>query len=198
MTEPMPERVKEPTPEPETEPTPELETGREATRRHADGAPSPLAGLVRANAIGTILFLVVLAVGVPLRGERWAQILVGAFSMVLFAIGAVGCLWAYVSALERSRTDEIGVANLFLLTGDAAERPIKRLMTVLLVVQVVSALTAAIIGATGLTGKQVNALAFGTLVPMFGLAMNALWAVRHGSFGPRVNTAVQPTNRKIG
>jgi hypothetical protein len=65
-------------------------------------------------------------------------------------------------------------------------------------VQSVLALTGAIVGSLSLSGNQVNALAFGILVPMFGLAMNALWAVRHGRFGPRLDKSVQPSNRKIG
>jgi hypothetical protein len=158
----------------------------------------PGEGLVRADVAGTAIFVVAIAIGVPLRDERAAQILVGAVSMVLFAIGAVGCLWAYVSALERSRVDEIGVANLYLLTGRTAPPKVKRTMSALLAAQVVVALTAAIIGAVGLTGSQVNAMAFGILVPMFGLAMNSLWAVRHGAYGPRIDASVQPNNRKIG
>lgn len=152
----------------------------------------------RLDAIGTVLFAAVLAAAVPLRDGRSMQIAFGATSMALFAIGAVGCLWAYVSALDRSRTDEIGVANLFLLTGATAPRPLKRAMSALLAIQVVLAVVGAGIGAAGLTGSQVNALAFGILVPMFGLAMNALWAVRHGRFGPRLDRSVQPMNRKIG
>ena len=162
----------------------------------ADAQRGP--GLVRLDLIGTVVFLVVLAIGVPLRDERPAQILVGAVSMVLFAVGAVGCLWAYVSALERSRTDEIGVANLYLLTGRTAPPKLKRLLSLLLAVQVVAALTGAIIGAVGLEGSQVNAMAFGILVPMFGLACNALWAVRHGRYGPRIDKSMQPNHRKIG
>lgn len=155
-------------------------------------------GFVRADTIGTAIFVVALAVALPLRNERPLQIAFGVVSMVLFAIGAVGCLWAYVSALERSRTDEIGVANLYLLTGPTAPKKIKTTMSLLLAAQVVLAFAGAIVGAVGLSGNQVNALAFGILVPMFGLAMNALWAVRHGAFGPRVDRSVQPTNRKIG
>ncbi len=155
-------------------------------------------GLVRADLVGTAVFTTVIAIGLPLRDERPAQVLVGAVSMVLFAIGAVGCLWAYVSALERSRVDEIGVANLYLLTGRTAPPKVKRSMSASLAAQVVVALTGAIIGAVGLRGSQVNALAFGILVPMFGLAMNSLWAVRHGAYGPRLDKSVQPSNRKIG
>jgi len=166
----------------------------------ADPLSSAQAGvaLVRGDAVGTAIFAVVLAIGIPLRDERPAQILVGAVSMVLFSIGAIGCLWAYVSALERSRVHELGVANLYLLTGRTAPPKVKRLMSLLLAAQVVLAFAGAIIGAVGLTGSQVNALAFGILVPMFGLAMNSLWAVRHGSFGPRIDPSVQPSNRKIG
>lgn len=165
----------------------------------AGDTPAPAgAGLVRTDLVGTAIFVVALAIGVPLRDERPAQILVGAVSMLLFAIGAVGCLWAYVSALERSRVHEIGVANLYLLTGRTAPPRTKRLMSGLLAAQVVVALAGAIIGAVGLEGSQVNAMAFGILVPMFGLACNALWAVRHGSFGPRLDPSVTPSNRKIG
>ncbi|MBI5087526.1 MAG: hypothetical protein HZB15_01275 [Actinobacteria bacterium] len=158
----------------------------------------PSTALVRADVIGTALFALAVAVGIPLDDERPIQVAFGVISMVLFIIGAAGCLWAYVSALERSRTDEIGVANLYLLTGPTAPRPIKLTMTLALVAQVSLALLGAIVGAAGLSGNQVNALAFGILVPMFGLAMNALWAVRHGSFGPRLDQSVQPSNRKIG
>jgi hypothetical protein len=150
------------------------------------------------NLVGTVLFVVALAIAIPLRHERPAQILIGALSMVLFAMGAGGALWAYVGALERSRTAEIGVANLYLLTGATAPRPVRRLMSGLLAGQVVLALTGAIIGASGLSGSQVNALAFGVLVPMFGIGMNGLWAVRHGSFGPRLDKSTLPSNREIG
>jgi hypothetical protein len=159
---------------------------------------APSSALVRTDVIGTAVFVVAVAVGIPLHDERPVQVTFAVISMLLFTIGAAGCLWAYVSALERSRTDEIGVANLYLLTGPTAPTPVKRTMSIALAVQVALALTGAIVGAAGLSGNQVNALAFGILVPMFGLAMNALWAVRHGQFGPRLGKSVQPSNRKIG
>jgi len=106
-------------------------------------------------------------------------------------------LWAYIAALERSRTNEIGVANLYLLTGPTAGTRVKRLMTSLLALQVVVAFTGAIIGAAGLSGSEVNALAFGILVPMFGIGLNGIWSVRHGVFGPRLERSVQPSDRRI-
>lgn len=156
------------------------------------------AAWVRADVWATIVFVVVIAVAVPLRDERPMQIAVGAVSMVLFAVGAFTALWAYVSALERSRTDEVGVANLYLLTGRTADPRTKRAMSAALAAQVVVAFAGAIIGATGLRGSQVNALAFGILVPMFGIGMNGRWAVRYGRFGPRLRDAVPPSGRSIG
>ncbi len=150
--------------------------------------------IVRGNLIGTAAFLGTLGIAVPLRDERFAQVLIGVVSGVLFAIGIATSLWAYTSALERSRTEEVGVANLFLLTGDTAPKDVKRAMTLALVVQVVAAFVGAIIGVTGLEEGDLNALAFGVLVPMFGIGMNGVWAARYGSYGPRVTAAPPKKN----
>ena len=144
------------------------------------------------------MFLVALAVAVPLRDERPAQVLIAVVSLVLFAAGIAASLWAYTSALERSRSEEVGVANLFLLSGATAPRPVKQAMWAAFAVQVVAALIGAIIGMVGLEANQLNALAFGSLVPMFGIGMNGAWAARYGSYGPRSNPATKPSNRKIG
>ena len=42
------------------------------------------------------------------------------------------------------------------------------------------------VGVTGLSENELNALAFGVLVPMFGICVNGVWAALHGSYGPRV------------
>jgi hypothetical protein len=158
---------------------------------------NPGATTVRLDLAGTAAFLIALAIAVPLRAHRSAQILIGAVSMVLFAIGVATTLWAYTRALERSRTQEIGVANLYLLTGATANSSVKRTLSLALVVQTVAAIGGAWIGVVGLDKGQLNALAFGVLVPMFGIGMNGVWAARHGSYGPRVGTAVSPTDHKI-
>ena len=154
--------------------------------------------LVRADLLGTGVFLVALVVGVPLRTERWAQVLVVVLSVALFAIGVGSSLWAYAAALERSRVQEVGVANLFLLTGTTAPKPIKRALLAALALQVVASFVAASVGVVGLDESDLNALAFAVLVPMFGIGMNGVWAARYGSYGPRVNPAAKPSNRKIG
>jgi len=154
--------------------------------------------LVRADLFGTGVFVVALAIAVPLRTARWAQVLIAVVSVALFAVGIGTSLWAYAAALERSRVQEVGVANLYLLTGVTAPRSVKRALLSALVVQVLASFGAATVGVVGLDDSQLNALAFAVLVPMFGIGMNGAWAARYGSFGPRVNPAAKPSNRKIG
>ena len=155
------------------------------------------AQVVRLNLAGTAVFLISLSVAIPLRTHRFAQFVIGGVSMVLFAIGVATTLWAYTRALDRSRVEEVGVANLYLLTGDTAPRPVRRTMTLALTIQIVAALAGAWIGVAGLDEGQLNALAFGVLVPMFGVGMNGVWAARHGSYGPRVGSVVSPTDHEI-
>ena len=162
-----------------------------------DSVALPCARAVRVDLAGTALFLIALAVAIPARNHRFAQFLIGGVSMVLFAIGVATTLWAYTRALDRSRVEEVGVANLFLLTGDTAPRSVGRTMKGALAVQVVAAIAGAWIGVVGLDKGQLNALAFGVLVPMFGIGMNGVWAALHGSYGPRARPAVSPTDHEI-
>jgi hypothetical protein len=152
---------------------------------------------VRVNLAGTAVFLIALSIAIPLRTHRFAQFLIGGVSMVLFAIGVATTLWAYTRALDRSRVEEVGVANLYLLTGETAPKPVRRTMTMALTIQIVAALAGAWIGVAGLDEGQLNALAFGVLVPMFGVGMNGVWAARHGSYGPRIGSVVSPTDHEI-
>lgn len=150
--------------------------------------------LVRVDLAGTAIFAGALIVAVPLRTHRVGQVLIALVSVALFAVGIATSLWAYTTALERSRVEEVGVANLYLLTGSTAPQAVKRAMWGALGVQVVLALVGAIVGVSGLKGNQVNALAFGVLVPMFGIGMNGAWAARYGSYGPRIS-ATKPSGK---
>lgn len=156
------------------------------------GAP-----LVRLDATGTAIFA--LAVVVALVRPDWygAQVAVAVVSLVLFAVGVGASIWAYAVALDRSRTDEIGVANLYLLTGSTAPPSTKRTCSVLLAAQVVVSFAGAVAGLATLDGTDTNTLAFGVLVPMFGIGVNGVWAARYGSFGPRGDRAAAPDNRRI-
>jgi hypothetical protein len=150
--------------------------------------------LVRVDLAGTAVFAATLVVAVPLRNHRVGQVLIAVVSIVLFAIGIATSLWAYTTALERSRTEEVGVANLYLLTGSTAPHLVKRAMSLALGTQVTLALVGAIVGVAGLKSNEVNALAFGVLVPMFGIGMNGAWAARYGSYGPRVTATPSGKN----
>ena len=154
--------------------------------------------MVRADLVGTGVFVGALAIAVPLRTERWAQVLIAVVSVALFALGVGASLWAYAAALERSRVQEVGVANLYLLTGATAPPPVKRALLTALAIQVAASIGAASVGVVGLNDSQLNTLAFAVLVPMFGIGMNGAWAARYGSYGPRVNPTAKPSNRKSG
>ena len=162
-----------------------------------DPTTPPRSRVTVVDAAGTAVFLVALIIAVPFRSDRFAQFLIGGVSMLLFAIGMATTLWAYARALERSRTEEVGVANLYLLTGPTAPKPVRRVMTWALAIQVVAAIVGAWIGVVGLDKGELNALAFGVLVPMFGIGMNGVWAALHGSYGPRVGRAVSPTDHEM-
>ena len=98
-------------------------------------------------------------------------------SLALFVIGCAVFFWAYFVAVQRSRTDLIGIGGLYFLQGTAPRTVQFRLLGSLVVEVVVAVVTASI--------RLYSALAFGFLVPVFGLGMCGLWAARHGTFEPR-------------
>ena len=147
--------------------------------------------------LGTVVFCAAMAVATPLKAHTAAQVMAIVVSVVLFAVGVFTTLQAYVSALDRSRVHEIGVANLYLLTGTTAPPTVKRTMMWALGVQVIVSLVAASFGVSGLEENDLNALAFAVLVPMYGIGMNGAWAARYGSFGPRLAPTPKPSKRRI-
>lgn len=153
--------------------------------------------LVRLDAAGTASFVIAVVVALVRPEVYGAQVAVAAVSLMLFGLGVAASIWAYAVALDRSRTDEIGVANLYLLTGSTAPPSTKRTCSALLAIQVVVSFAGAMAGLATLEGDDTNTLAFGVLVPMFGIGMNGLWAARYGSFGPRGDRSAAPSNRRI-
>ena len=146
--------------------------------------------IVRLDVIGTVLFTVsaVLA-AVVFDGPAKVQGVV--VDLALFAIGVAAFLWGYWVAVQRSRQDELSVAELYFLLGAAIPRDVKRSMNLCLLVQTVVAVATAMTrlttpSDTASSGSSAGStLAFGVLVPMFGLGLNGLWAAVHGNFGPR-------------
>jgi hypothetical protein len=136
----------------------------------------PGVAIVRASWWGTGVFtasaVAAVAVSGPLRSVAVAV------ATVLFLAGCVVFAIAYLRAVSRSRTEAVAVSNLFFLTGGTAPPAVKRSLLWSLGVQVAVALATAI-------ARPYTSLAFGTLVPVYGLALCGLWAARHGTFDPR-------------
>jgi hypothetical protein len=136
---------------------------------------SAIAGdaIIKASWAGTAVWLVSTAIAVLLPDARLPGAIV---DLALFLAGCVAFFWCLAVAAERSREREIGLWNLFLLEGVASRRVRQRLLAPLFV-QIVVALAAAFVAAP---------LAFGLLVPMYGLGCAGLWGAKYGVFGPRV------------
>ena len=158
--------------------------GAPAVGAPAVGAPA-VAGsaIVRADVIGTAAFVVsaTLAAVIFTGPVRLVGVVV---ALALFAVGVFGFLWSYITAVNRSRSDNIAVAQLYFLVSGSTPNPVRRIMSSALAVQVVVAFATAI-ARSRTDGRAGSTLAFGILVPMFGLGLNGLWCSKHGSFSPR-------------
>ena len=123
---------------------------------------------------GTVFFVVAASIAVadgPLRP------FVAIYDLVLFALGCLAFVRTLFVAADRSRTEELSVAGIWFLNKSAPPE-IQRWLLGALAVETVAAFVTA-----GL--RPYTTLAFGVLVPMFGLGLCGLWAVRSGSFPPR-------------
>lgn len=150
----------------------------------SDGvAPAPVAtvtpegaAIVRASWLGTVVFALSALAAVVTSA---ATVPAAAIALGLFAAGIGLFFWAYAIAVNRSRTDAIGIGGLFFLAGDAtAPKGVKRALLAALGAQTVTGLGTA-------AARPFTTLAFGVLVPLYGLALTGLWGARHGRFGPR-------------
>ena len=144
--------------------------------------------LVRGNLAGTVAFAVTAGLAAGFFTTFWQW--VGAITaLVLFAIGVFSFLWSYWNAVQRSRVDEIGVAQLYLLLGAPTPPRVRRIMLGLLTAQFAIALVTTFARLDGPDGNPGSSLALGFLVPMLGFGLNGLWAAYHGDF-PRRRDAV--------
>jgi hypothetical protein len=146
--------------------------------------------IVVVDAVGTVVFAVTAVLEVVVF-RHWTQVLGVTVALVLFAIGCAAFLAGYARAIQRSRGEEISVTGLYLLAGPAVPGPVKLRLGLLLAVQVVVALVTAGI-------RTFTPLAFGVLVPVFGLGLNGLWAARHGRFPPRRSVSPTPEHHSEG
>jgi hypothetical protein len=140
--------------------------------------------LITLDMVGTAAFVITATLEAAVL--TWARPIGVAVALILFTVGCVLFLWGYAVAVQRSRTNEIGVTALYLLTDGVAPKPVKARLLGLLTIQVVAALTTAAL-------RPFTTVAFGILVPMFGLGVNGLWAARHGRFAERARPMVRET-----
>lgn len=131
--------------------------------------------IITLSRAGTALFTLTATAAVVDRARFGVAAV--AVDLALFFIGCIVFLWAFAIAVNRSRTDAIGIGGLYFLQG-SAPKAVQIALLAPFAVQVAVALVTA-----GL--RPFTSLAFGVLVPMFGLAQAGLWGARHGRFGPR-------------
>lgn len=145
--------------------------------------------IVVADVIGTVAFTTtaVYAAVVFSTAAQW----VGAITaMALFAVGVFAFLWSFWNAVQRSRTEEIGVMQMYLLLGDPTPPRVRRIMLVMLAVQIVVAFVTAFARSEAEDGSPGTSLAVGVLVPMLGLGLNGIWCAFHGVFPPRADVSI--------
>jgi hypothetical protein len=128
---------------------------------------------------GTALFIVTAIAGTVFDG--FPRNVAATVAFVLFGVGIVTFFGAYAKAVSRSRFDNISVAGLYLMLG-STPRPIQLRLLGCLALQIVVAVVTALATASE---RPFTPLAFGLLVPMFGLACCGLWAAAHGVFPAR-------------
>lgn len=147
-------------------------------------AEPPGRSIVLASWIGTAVFVVAAIAATLAPDDLGAAFAI--MSVLYLGAGVVLFLLTLVVAADRSRTDAIGIGGLFFLQG-SAPGPVQRHLMASFAVEVVVALAAASI-------RIYTPLAFGILVPMYGLGLAGLWGARYGSFGPREASAARPND----
>jgi len=127
--------------------------------------------------------------------DRTAQWVGAITAMVLFAIGVFTFLWSYWSAVQRSRTHDIAVTQLYLLLGPQIPRPVRLTLNSTLLAQLAIALATTLARPNGPDGNPGSSLAVGFLVPMLGFGLNGLWASRYAEFAVRAEPSAGAEDR---
>ena len=153
--------------------------------------------LVRLNLVGTAMFLLT-ATFAAVVFSTFAQWVGAVTALILFAIGVFTFLWAYWNAVQRSRSDQIAVTQLYFLVGEVAPRKVRVVMNSALFAQVLIATVTALGRPNGPEGRPGSSLAVGFLVPMFGFGLNGLWAAYHGRFLARLDAKNGESDGQIG
>jgi hypothetical protein len=138
--------------------------------------------IIRASWAGTVIFVVGAVVAAIVADARLFAVIL---DLGLFLGGCALFFWALATAAQRSRDREIGLWNLFLLDG-VAPPTVRTPLLASLGIQIAAALATAWVAVP---------LAFGILVPVWGLSCAGLWGARYGRFGPRRLPPPRPSRR---
>lgn len=130
--------------------------------------------LIVAAWVGTGVFVVTAVLATLFESMRPVGVV---SALVWFALGCVAFLWAFALAVDRSRTELLGVGGIYFLAGCAPNDVRWHLMGATAVQAVVALTTASL--------RPFTSVAFGILVPMYGLGVAGIWAARHGVFPDR-------------
>ena len=147
--------------------------------QRVDDVVAPGAAILRWTWIGAIVFVLV-GIQATIQPTH-AQFFV-AVSLVEFLVGMLVFAWAFLRAVDRSRTEAIGIGGLFFASGSAPRR-----VQLVLVGSIIGQSVAAVVFASV---RLYTPLAFGVLAPMWALGLTGLWVARHGTFPSR---APEPT-----
>ena len=128
----------------------------------------------RAALWGTGVFVVTNVLAALVKQTEIVALVV---DLLLFVAGTGLFLWALLVAAGRSREHEMTMAGIFFLQG-SAPRDVQRRLLGAFAVQIVVAFALAI-------AHPSTSLAFGLLVPVYGLALAGQWGARYGTFPPR-------------
>ena len=153
--------------------------------------------IVKLNVIATVVFCVSATASAVVFTSPW-RVQGVVVALGLFALGVWVFLWGYWTAVQRSRADQIAVAQIYFLTHEVVPRSQRHLMWAALTVQCTVALATAL-ARPNTDGQPGSTLAFGILVPMLGLGLNGLLAAKHGRFAPRPGPteAVPPSDPEM-
>ena len=131
--------------------------------------------IIKASWIGTSVFAVT-AIAAAIDPDVFAGVAL-AVALVLFLAGCVVFLAAFVQAVGRSREVEIGIGGLYFLAGTAPRDVQIHLLGSLGAEVVIAFATASV--------RPFTSLAFGMLVPVYGLGCCGRWGARYGKFAAR-------------
>jgi hypothetical protein len=130
--------------------------------------------IMQADSWATVGLAVSTALGAMTKS---LAVVAAAVAGTMFVLGSATLLLAFARAVQRSRTDAVGLTGLFWGTG-STPRLLQRHFRRLLGAQ-------SVIGLAGAASRPFTAMAACVLAPMFGLGCLALWSARYGVFGPR-------------